>query len=134
LPPVDGASGDPTGAIPTLGAAAFDTRTGLPETTPESREHRTGCLDGDPWTVDGISSDGRKLLLHTGGASGTRLRYSGSAVRESNSSVEIGLYLIQLKRNDGGGISAVNPLPVLIELQRPLGTRALLHAPITISC
>ena len=69
LPPPEGTSRDTSGAIPTLGATAFDTRSGLPETTPVSDEHRNGCLTGDPWTVIGISADGRKLLLHTGSES-----------------------------------------------------------------
>jgi len=102
--------------------------------TPVSDEHRSGCLAGDPWTVVGISTDGRKLLLHAGSASGTRLRYAGSAVRETPGSVEIGVYRIWLKHNDDGGVSAVSPLPVIIDLERPLATRILLHAPITESC
>lgn len=134
LPPADKVSRDISVAIPTLGPDVFDTRTGLPDAKRVSREHREGCLNGDPWTVVGVSTDGRKLLLHTGGASGLRVRYAGSAVRETTSSVEIGLYRIQLKHNDTGAISAVDPLPVLIVLKQPLGHRSLLHAPITHSC
>jgi hypothetical protein len=134
LPPPDGTSRDTSGAIPTLGATAFDTRSGLPETTPVSDEHRNGCLTGDPWTVIGVSADGRKLLLHTGSESGLRVRYAGSALRETPDSVEIGVYRIWLEHNDGAGVSAVSPLPVLIDLERPLATRTLLHAPITDSC
>jgi hypothetical protein len=62
------------------------------------------------------------------------LRYAGSAVKETPSSVEIGTYVIQLKHGDGAGISAVSPLPVTIELARPLPVRTLLHAPVTNSC
>ena len=134
LPPADGSSRDTSGAIPTLGATAFDTRSGLPDTTHVSAEHRIGCLFGDPWTVLGISSNGRELLLHTSGASGVQVRYAGSAVIETAGSVEIGIYRIWLEHNDGAGISAVNPFPVIVHLARPLSTRILLHAPLTESC
>ena len=62
------------------------------------------------------------------------MRYAGSAVSETLGSVEIGIYRILLKRNDGAGISAVNPYPVIVHLARPLSTRTLLHAPLTESC
>ena len=134
LPPADGAGRDTSGAIPTLGATAFDTRSGLPDTSPVSAEHRNGCLFGDPWTVVGISRNGRDLLLKTSGASGLFVRYAGSAVSETPGSVEIGIYRIFLKHNDGGAISAVNPFPVIVHLARPLSARTLLHAALTESC
>jgi hypothetical protein len=135
LPAAAGASRDIGGPLPTLGPAAFDSsRTGLPDTTPVSHEHRDGCLTSEAWTVVGTRRDGRKLLLHTGGSSGLLLRYAGSAVRETTDSVEIGTYLIQLKHGDGAGISAVSFLPVSINLAQRLGTRTLLHVPVTYAC
>ena len=129
LPEVRGAVLDRTQTLPTLTGSAFAGRN--VEKAAVSGEHRAGCLVSEPWTTIGISADGRRLLLHSGGDFGLRIRYSGTAVRETATSAEVGVYLIFLKHGDGVGISAALFVPVVVSLHQPLGNRRLLHAATT---
>ncbi|MBT9257390.1 hypothetical protein KMZ32_16785 [Phycicoccus sp. MAQZ13P-2] len=84
-------------------------------------------LESLPWTLEGMSTDGRTLYLTVGIAGGCRVIGTQLAVEQATTYVRITSAIAE--DNEGNCAAMLQTRDVQIQLTKPLGSRRLIHAP-----